>query len=129
MVKAVDIKEVLSTLTHFEGRQPDTPSDDIEPAFATLSDYRDGGIFAGGFTGKSPWERHDQGDEIVHILDGETSLFVKTSDGVTHELVLGAGQLAVVPQGCWHRFEAPTGVTLMTVTPQPTIHTTDADPK
>jgi hypothetical protein len=30
--------------------------------------------------------------------------------------------LTVVPQGCWHRFQAPHGVTVLTATPQPTDH-------
>jgi hypothetical protein len=34
--------------------------------------------------------------------------------------------VAIVPQGAWHRFEAPDGVTLMTATPQPTEHLTVA---
>ena len=35
-----------------------------------------------------------------------------------------AGALVVVPQGKWHRFEAPDGVVLMTATPKPTEHLT-----
>jgi len=31
----------------------------------------------------------------------------------------------VVPQGTWHRFEAPVGVKVMTVTPLPTDHRAD----
>jgi hypothetical protein len=36
-----------------------------------------------------------------------------------------------VPQGMWHRFEAPDGVSLMTATPKPTEHLTVdvADPR
>jgi hypothetical protein len=36
-----------------------------------------------------------------------------------------------VPQGAWHRFESPDGVTLMTATPKPTEHLTVdvADPR
>ena len=37
--------------------------------------------------------------------------------------------LIVVPRGCWHRFEAPNGVTPMTVTPLPTDHSTAEDPR
>ena len=36
--------------------------------------------------------------------------------------------LTVVPKGCWHRFEAPEGVTVMTATPLPTEHSVE-DPK
>ncbi len=36
--------------------------------------------------------------------------------------------LIVVPQGHWHRFEAPDGVTVLSATPQPTEHTVAPDP-
>ncbi len=47
----------------------------------------------------------------------------------THELT--PGMLVVVPQGAWHRFEAPDGVGLITATPKPTEHLTVdvADPR
>ena len=38
------------------------------------------------------------------------------------EQELRAGMMVVVPQGLWHRFESPGGVTLMSVTPLPTDH-------
>jgi len=46
-----------------------------------------------------------------------------TEDG-PQSLALTAGMLAVVPQGAWHRFDSPDGVSLMTATPQPTEHLT-----
>jgi mannose-6-phosphate isomerase-like protein (cupin superfamily) len=39
-----------------------------------------------------------------------------------------AGMVTVVPQGCWHKFHAPAGVTVLTMTPQPTEHSTADDP-
>jgi len=61
-------------------------------------------------------------------LGGETTMTILTDDG-PEELTLNAGMLTVVPQGLWHRFHAPDGVTLMTVTPQPTDHSTAEDPR
>lgn len=43
-------------------------------------------------------------------------------DGEEHRHTLGPMQMIIVPQGTWHRFEAPVGVKVMTVTPQPTDH-------
>jgi mannose-6-phosphate isomerase-like protein (cupin superfamily) len=57
----------------------------------------------------------------VHILDGETVVYLMTEAG-PETLELRAGMIAIVPQGAWHRFSCPGGVTLMTVTPQPTDH-------
>ena len=128
MVKAVDIEAALAGLPVLQGRRPDTPEDEAAAAFATLADFRDGGVFAGSFAGESPWERHPKGDELVHVLAGATTLTVLTDDG-PQVLEMKAGMLTVVPQGCWHRFNAPQGVTVLTATPQPTDHSTAEDPR
>ena len=93
-----------------------------------LAPFRDGSIFAGSFSGESPWERHRKGDELVHILDGAATLTIMTDTG-PQSFAMTAGMLIVVPQGHWHRFHAPDGVTVLTATPQPTDHTAAADPR
>jgi len=128
MVKAVHIESELARLPVLRGRKPDTPAEEEDKAFATLADLGEGGVFAGSFEGESPWERHTRGDELVHILAGETRLTLLTDDG-PRELVMSSGMLTVVPQGTWHRFHAPSGVTVLTVTPQPTDHSTADDPR
>jgi mannose-6-phosphate isomerase-like protein (cupin superfamily) len=127
-IKAVDIKAELAGLTFLHGRGKDTTEAEKKAAFTTLAQYRDGGIFTGGFSGISQWERHEQGDEIVHILDGATKLTIMTDDG-PQAFEMKAGMLVVVPQGCWHQFHSPEGVTIMTVTPQPTEHIHADDPR
>lgn len=128
MVEAVDIEAELARRPVLRGRTPETPEDEAGEAFATLAAFRDGGIFAGRFSGQSPWERHGKGDELVHILAGETTLTILTQEG-PRELALKAGMLAVVPQGHWHRFHAPGEVTVLTATPQPTDHSRADDPR
>ena len=128
MVKAVDIHGELAKHPMLRERRPDTPEDQTAKAFATLAEFRDGGIFAGSFQGESAWERHTQGDELVQVLSGATTLTILTDDG-PQDLEMTAGTLAVVPQNCWHRFRAPEGVTLLTATPQPTDHSTSEDPR
>ncbi len=93
-----------------------------------LAPFRDGSVFAGRFSGETPWERHQKGDELVQILDGAATLTIMTDDG-PRSFELRAGMLIVVPQGHWHRFEAPGGVTVLSATPQPTDHTAAADPR
>jgi uncharacterized cupin superfamily protein len=127
MPKAINIAAELALLPVLRGRSAETPEHEAEAAFATLAPFRDGGLFAGSFSGSSPWERHDQGDELVHVLAGETRLTILAHDG-DQALHLTAGMLTVVPQGCWHRFEAPAGVTVLTATPQPTVHSA-SDPR
>ena len=124
MTEAIDINATLATLNFLEGR---TRFSDTEGTFARVAEYRDGAIFTGGFSGVSQWERHPNGDEIVQILKGSVTLTLITGDG-PETLDLKAGMIAIVPQGAWHQFNAPDGVTIMTTTPQPTEHITDEMP-
>ncbi len=128
MAKAVDIKAALAPLPVLRGRTPETGRDEAAKSFATLAPFGDGGVFAGSFDGTSEWERHSRGDELVHVFEGEAELTLLIGDE-PQKMTLKAGMLTVVPQGCWHRFHAPHGVTLMTVTPQPTDHSTAEDPR
>jgi mannose-6-phosphate isomerase-like protein (cupin superfamily) len=128
MLKTVDIAVELEKLTFLDGRTKDTSSDEEEGSFADLSRYRDGGVFVGGFSGESPWERHVNGDELVQVLEGKTTLTILAPDG-PESFEMGKGMLIVVPQGHWHRFKSKGGVTVLTVTPQPTQHSTAEDPR
>ena len=128
MIKAVNIKAELAERPVLYGRGKEATEAKAEAAFATLAPFRDGGIFAGSFSGDSPWERHQNGDELVHILDGATTLIIMTATG-PQSFPMTAGMLIVVPQGHWHRFHAPERVTVLTATPQPTDHTFAADPR
>jgi mannose-6-phosphate isomerase-like protein (cupin superfamily) len=125
MTDAIDIEAALATQKFLDGR---TRFSDTKGTFARLAEYRDGAIFAGGFSGVSQWERHPNGDEVVQILKGSVTLSIVAADGSEEKLALKAGMLAVVPQGAWHQFDAPDGVTIMTTTPQPTEHISDSRP-
>jgi mannose-6-phosphate isomerase-like protein (cupin superfamily) len=128
MIKTVDIKAELAGRPVLYERGPNTTAAEAQAAFATLAPFRDGSIFAGSFAGESPWERHQNGDELVHILDGATTLTIMTANG-PQSFEMRAGMMIVVPQGHWHRFHAPERVTVLTATPQPTDHTFAADPR
>ncbi len=127
MPKAVSISEAVAPLPVLRNRRPETQGPEADAAFATLAETQDGGVFAGSVEGESPWERHVNGDDLVHVLDGETRLTILTGDDRT-VLEMKAGMVTVVPQGCWHKFHAPAGVTVLTMTPQPTEHSTADDP-
>ena len=128
MVKAVHIETELAGLPVLRERSPETTEAEAGRAFTTLASFRDGGVFAGSFSGQSPWERHRKGDELVHILKGAATLTILTDAG-PQKLEMRAGMLTVVPQGCWHRFDAPDEVTVLTATPQPTDHSSAEDPR
>ncbi len=127
MVDAADIEAVLTGRPALRDRSAETPEDEVSEAFATLAPFGDGGVYAGSFSGDSAWERHSRGDELVQVIGGRTELTILTGDG-PQTLDLRAGMLAVVPQSCWHRFHAPDGVTILTVTPRPTEISRAEDP-
>jgi mannose-6-phosphate isomerase-like protein (cupin superfamily) len=121
MLAIIDVKAELARLRMLEGRCPTTTAAEKEGAIARLGPYRDGAIFLSRFAGRSDWERHRQGDEIVQIIDGVTLLHLIIPEG-RQSWLLTAGMIAIVPQGIWHQFEAPDGVSVLTATPQPTDH-------
>jgi mannose-6-phosphate isomerase-like protein (cupin superfamily) len=128
MIHAIDVRAALAGRPVLRGRSANTAPEDARAAFAVLAPFRDGSVFAGSFEGDSPWERHSGGDELVHVLDGSATLTIMTGGG-PQSLELRAGMLVVVPQGHWHRFHAPDGVTVLSATPQPTDHTNAPDPR
>jgi mannose-6-phosphate isomerase-like protein (cupin superfamily) len=121
MATVIDLPTELAQTTMLRGRTPQTTRAERQGSSRNLGAYRDGAIFVSSFSGEGGWERHRNGEEIVHILDGETTVHLMTEAG-PETLELRAGMIAIVPQGAWHRFFCPAGVTLMTVTPQPTDH-------
>jgi len=122
MTTVIDLTAELAKLTLLRGRTPQTTGADRVGSSAQPAPYRDGGIFITKFSGKGAWERHLKGDELVHILDGSTTLDIVAGDGPPQSFALRAGMVAIVPQGAWHRFISPDGVTVMTATPLPTDH-------
>ncbi len=127
MIRAVDIKAELAGRPVLRAGATEPLEAEAAAAFAVLAPFRDGGIFAGSFSGETSWERHRAGVELVHVLDGAATLTIMT-DGGPESFILTAGMLIVVPQGRWHRFYAPDRVTVVSATPQPTDHTAVADP-
>ena len=121
MVPILDLKAEFARLTMLNGRTPTSSEAERAGAFAQIAPYRDGALFTAKFAGRSAWERHTRGDEIVHIVDGATTLHLITEAG-RQSVALAAGMMVIVPQNAWHQFEAPDGVSVLTATPQPTEH-------
>ena len=125
MITVIDLKAELAKLTMLRGRRPEMTEAERKESggFATLAPFRDGNIFSAKFAGDGAWERHPNGDELVQVVDGSTTLHIMTDDG-PQSYALRAGMVVIVPQGAWHRFHAPEGVSLVTATPKPTEHLT-----
>lgn len=125
MVAILDLKATLAKMPTMQGRRPESTEAERKAtgAFVTLTPFRDGNVFSAKFSGRAAWERHLNGDELVQIVDGSTRVDVITDDGL-QSFELSAGMTVVMPQGAWHRFHAPNGVSVVTVTPRPTEHLT-----
>lgn len=89
-----------------------------EPASA-IGDFDFHGCRCGvaSFVGAPPWELHDGGDELLHVLAGQATLTILAADGTEETRLVREGEVVVVPKGCWHRNQAPEGVTMLYMTP------------
>src|SRR5437868_13709825 len=121
MITILDLKAEFAKLTLLRGRTPQMTEVERKGSggFATLAPFRDGNIFSAKFTGHGAWERHPNGDELVQLVGGSTTLHIMTEEGPqSHKL--SAGMVVIVPQGAWHRLHSPEGVSLVTATAKPT---------
>ena len=117
----ISIMEAFAKTRFLANRKPTTAKNESKDAFAILSEFRDGAIFIANYAGNSEWERHSQGDELVMIIEGETRLLLwEANQEKSHQQK--QGELLVVPQNIWHRFETANGVKALFITPQPTDH-------
>lgn len=122
------LPDIIGRLTHLPNRTPEMAFDGVaDQAFAEVAPYRDGGIAVGFYSGSSEWERHPVGDEIVMALEGRTTVVIMV-DGAEQRIDLRAGDLLVVPQNHWHRFENSDRLKIMGITPQPSDHSLTLPP-
>jgi len=75
------------------------------------------------------WEVHPASDEAVWCVRGALRIhFRATGPGAPEVTVrLRTGEAVIVPRATWHRFETPTAVKLLSITPQPSDHTATLD--
>jgi mannose-6-phosphate isomerase-like protein (cupin superfamily) len=119
------IAGILKRVTYLPNRTPEMAfNGGTAMAFAEVAPYRNGTISVGHYSGNTEWERHCGGDEIVMSIEGSTTV-VLLLNGEQHRVELTAGELVVVPQGYWHRFEDSKQLKVLGVTPQPTDHSLD----
>lgn len=87
------------------------------------------GRFGGGSVGqRSPWERHPEGQEVLHVLEGSVEITLFLDSGPVGRR-LDAGSLFVVPTNVWHA-HTPLAATLeFGATPGKSEHSTAADPR
>jgi hypothetical protein len=56
---------------------------------------------AGSIGSRSPWERHLDGPELLHVLEGAVELTLM-NDGGAVRMRVDAGSIFIVPAGVWH---------------------------
>jgi mannose-6-phosphate isomerase-like protein (cupin superfamily) len=116
------LTHVLSGLKHLPNRSPEMAfGDEASEAFAEVAPYRDGAVYVSYYSGSSEWERHPNGDEVVMVLDGTTTVIL-LKNAAEERFFLAQNELVVIPAGMWHRFEGSERLKVMTITPQPTEH-------
>ena len=118
---AISINKGFSKVKYLENRTPESSNEEMKNAFIKLTDFDKSPIYLTHYSGFSEWERHPAGDEFVQVVEGETTLML-LNDDVEYKNNLKSGELFVVPQGVWHRFESPKGLKVLTITPPPTEH-------
>ena len=108
MNRPVDLAERLSRFT-------ETWSPKV---VARLNDYE---VKVVRLRGEFVWHAHDDTDELFLVLDG--TLTIQLRDG---DVVLGPGQLYVVPRGVEHRPVATGQVQAVLIEPVGVVNTGDA---
>ncbi|WP_266156560.1 cupin domain-containing protein [Dyella silvatica] len=122
MIEKKSLADTLKRLTYLAERTPEMAfNGGSELAFLKVAPYRNGAISVGYYSGNTEWERHPGGDEIVMSIEGSTTL-VFLVNGEQQRISLNTGELVVVPQNCWHRFEGSRHLKVLGVTPEPTEH-------
>lgn len=97
-------------------------------AFPRLAAFNRGAVYAGRFSGTSPWECHPDADELLYVLEGEVEVTLLSGPQPVVTLAR-AGCVLVVPRGVWHRQWAARSVTLLAVTPDRSAISFEADPR
>jgi mannose-6-phosphate isomerase-like protein (cupin superfamily) len=120
--RAINLTAELNELPGLKGRTPQTPESALEGrAFGATYPYRDGYISTVKYSGTSAWERHE-GEEILLVAEGQGFLHIIDDDGFDVPRTLSTNLLIIVPAGVWHQIESHDGISLVTVSPQPTKH-------
>ena len=116
LVTRINLGAELTKLKRLQGLTPQTILAEGE-GFALLARYRDSSILAFKLSGKTAWERHPDGEELVQIVEGRAIIEMATGDGPSQSFEVSAGMIAIVPKGVWHRAHFLNGTTLISVTP------------
>jgi len=115
MMKAHDIRAALSGLPELTITSS-TTEEEANAAMQEIASFNQCMVGLVRFSGQTLWERHPDGDELLHVLEGAVDVTVLT-DGEPVQATVHAGSVFVVPRGLWHRQLPRPAVTLLFATP------------
>lgn len=87
-----------------------------------VADYNGNDIMVVKFQGEFPFHKHDDSDDFFLVLEGEVTLDREDGDSI----VMGPGELCVVPKGVVHRPRAEAEAKVLLIEPQGLPNTGDA---
>jgi quercetin dioxygenase-like cupin family protein len=122
---AHDLRAALSGLPEL-AITPNTTQEEADAAVRTITALDQCTLGVMRYSGLTPWERHPDGDELLHPLEGEVNVTVLTDAGPTHVTVT-AGSVFVCPRGLWHRQLPRPAVTMLFGTPAATTQVSWAE--
>lgn len=104
--------------THDLGRSRDQLGKLAKRANEILGSFNADTVGIGRYVpGSSPWERHNNGDELLLVTDGEVRIEILQQDGGSRAELLREGNLFVVPKGLWHQLTASAHVNILYISP------------
>jgi quercetin dioxygenase-like cupin family protein len=100
-----------------------------EVEFRRLAPFNSGevGVFWAA-SGTSPWERHPDDDEFLHVIEGSVEIEILDGDG-SRVTTVDAGSIFVVPRDRWHRHRHTGLVKELYLTPGRSEMSFDDDPR
>jgi mannose-6-phosphate isomerase-like protein (cupin superfamily) len=78
------------------------------------------------FAGEFVWHKHDAEDELFLVVKGEMRMDYRDAAGLELRMVLGEGEMVVVPRGVEHRPSAESECSVLLFEPAGTLNTGDA---
>lgn len=125
----IDLTAEAAKLSVFRGRTPQTTFADRKGSVARLGSYRDGILLLGRSAGGTGhWETHPE-DELLYVLEGARTLDIVEKDG-PRSYAVGAGTIAIVRAGAWHRVRSTdVGTVMSAVVPGDHIDLDIDDPR
>lgn len=85
-----------------------------------IGDLNDSYVKVAKFKGEFTWHKHDNEDELLHVVKGSITIQFKDEN-----IILNEGEFLIVPKGVEHCPKAEEEVHIMLLEPKSTLNTGD----